>query len=83
MDEPSDFCRRTFVRLPKTTTGHSQRRFEASNLATRAIAQLMLRDEVIIPAAIVTHSKMRTRFTLGLPRLLGTKLAQWILLGEL
>ena len=43
----------------------------------------MLRDDVTIRAAIVAHSKRRTRFTLGLPRLFGTKLAQWILLGEL
>ena len=48
-----------------------------------AIAQLVLRDDVIIRAAIVAHSKRRTRFTLGRPRLFGTKLAQWTWLGEL
>ena len=37
----------------------------------------------IIWAAIVAHSKRRTRFTLRRPRLFGTKLAQWILLSEL
>ena len=30
---------------------------------TRAIAQLVLRDDVIIRAAIVAHSKRQTRFT--------------------
>ena len=49
----------------------------------RAIWQLVLRDDVIIRAAIVSHSKRRTRFTLCRPRLFVTKLAQWILLGEL
>jgi len=48
-----------------------------------AIAQLVLRDDVIIQAAIVAHNKRRTRFTLGRPRLFGTELAQWIRLGEL
>ena len=34
-------------------------------------------------AAFVAHSKRRTRFTPRAPPLFGTKLAQWILLGEL
>ena len=34
-------------------------------------------------AGIVAHSKRRTRFTLWRPRLLGTKLTQRILLGEI
>ena len=49
---------------------------------------LMLCDDVIIRAAIVAHSKRRTRFTPRAPPpppppLFGTKLTQWILLGEL
>ena len=52
-------------------------------ISDAAIAQLVQRDDVIIRAAIVAHSKRRTRFTLRRPRLFGTKLAQWILLGEL
>ena len=53
-----------------------------SDARNRAI--IMLRDDVIIRAAIVAHSKRRTRFTpRAPPPLFGTKLAQWILLGEL
>ena len=42
----------------------------------------MLRDDIIIRAAIEAHSEIQIQFAQPQPRLFRTKLAQWTLPGE-